>query len=98
MEFVKQLQAASRDNLDYIKGKAIRAIYDLLRAKPEQEAVLLMALVDKLGDPSRKTASHVRLHLPCLCTKCLLPATSDTRPQHLLNLLAKHSPVHSSKS
>lgn len=58
-QFVRMLQEASRDNLEYIKDKAVRAITDLLRGKPEQEGLLLTALVDKLGDPSRKTAAHV---------------------------------------
>lgn len=52
---------ASRDNLAFIKEKAVKAIYDLLRSNPEQEALLLSALVDKLGDPSRKIASNVGL-------------------------------------
>lgn len=55
--FVGVLEAASRDNLDFIKDKAIRALARLLSAKPEQEARLLAALVNKLGDPSRKLAS-----------------------------------------
>ena len=53
------LEEASRDNLDFLKEKAIRALAQLLQAKPEQEARLLAALVNKLGDPSRKLASNV---------------------------------------
>ncbi|KAK9809457.1 hypothetical protein WJX73_009608 [Symbiochloris irregularis] len=55
--FVGVLELASRDNLDFIKDKAIRALGRLLAAKPEQEARILAALVNKLGDPSRKLAS-----------------------------------------
>ena len=58
------LELASRDNLDFIKDKAIRALARLLRAKPEQEGRLLAALANKLGDPSRKLASKV-LPPPC---------------------------------
>jgi hypothetical protein len=47
----------STDNLDFIKEKAIKAISRLLSAKPEGEQALLAALVNKLGDPSRKLAS-----------------------------------------
>ncbi len=65
VQFVKDLQEASRDNLAFIKEKAVKGIYDLLRSNPEQEALLLTALVDKLGDPSRKIASNV----------CPLPTT-----------------------
>ncbi len=55
--FVTALEEASRDNLEFIKEKATKAISDLLSAKPEQEARLLSALVNKMGDPSRKIAS-----------------------------------------
>ena len=58
-QFVKALEEASRDSLEFIKEKAIKSIFDMLRAKPEQEAFLLTALVNKLGDPSRKLASKV---------------------------------------
>lgn len=57
--FVGILETASRDNLDFIKEKAIRALGKLLAAKPEQEARILAALVNKLGDPSHKLASKV---------------------------------------
>lgn len=56
------LEEASRDNLDFLKDKALRALADLLRAKPEAEARLLAALVNKLGDPSRKLASKACPH------------------------------------
>ena len=58
--FVSALEECSRDNLDFVKERAVRAIAALLRAKPEGEAALLTALVNKLGDPSRKLASKVR--------------------------------------
>ena len=57
--FVAALEEASRDNLEFIKERALRAIAQLLRCKPEGEAALLTALVNKLGDPSRKLASKV---------------------------------------
>lgn len=63
-KLVSILEAASRDNLDFIKDKAIRALAKLLSAKPEQEARLLAALVNKLGDPSRKLASKVCMGEP----------------------------------
>ena len=58
--FVSALEECSRDNLDFVKERAVRAIAALLRSKPEGEAALLTALVNKLGDPSRKLASKVR--------------------------------------
>lgn len=54
------LEEASRENLEFLKDKTLKAIATLLAAKPEQEAHLLAALVNKLGDPSRKLASKVR--------------------------------------
>ena len=57
--FVTALEECSRDNLEFVKERALRAIAELLRAKPEGEAALLTALVNKLGDPSRKLASKV---------------------------------------
>jgi len=60
--FVGGLEEASRDNLDFLKNKALRAAAELLRAKPEAEARLLAALVNKLGDPSRKLASKASAH------------------------------------
>ncbi len=61
---------ASRDNLDFIKDKAIRALGRLLAAKPEQEARILAALVNKLGDPSRKLASKVHSRDRCPVSVC----------------------------
>ncbi len=58
--FVSALEECSRDNLDFVKERAVKAVATLLRAKPEGEAALLTALVNKLGDPSRKLASKVR--------------------------------------
>ncbi|EIE24712.1 hypothetical protein COCSUDRAFT_14147 [Coccomyxa subellipsoidea C-169] len=55
--FVGMLEEASRENLEFLKDKTLKAIATLLAAKPEQEAHLLAALVNKLGDPSRKLAS-----------------------------------------
>ena len=53
------LEEASTDNLEFLKDKALKAAAALLAAKPEGEARLLTALVNKLGDPSRKLASKV---------------------------------------
>ena len=67
--FIETLVAASTDNLDFLKDKALRCMADLLAAKPEGEARLLAALVNKLGDPSRKLASKVGPDHMCL--RCL---------------------------
>ncbi len=57
------LEEGSRDNLEWVKERALRAAADLLRAKPEAEAQLLSLLVNKLGDPLRKLASKARATL-----------------------------------
>ena len=48
------LQRYSRDSQVFFKKIADNTIYMLLAAKPEQEAILLSMLVDKLGDPESK--------------------------------------------
>jgi hypothetical protein len=57
--FVAALEEGSRDNLEYVKERALAAAAALLRAKPEAEAALMSLLVNKLGDPLRKLASKV---------------------------------------
>lgn len=47
------------DAVDNHKRACIRAANALLAGKPEQEAVLLAMLVNKLGDPDRKIASYI---------------------------------------
>lgn len=66
------LEEGSRDNLEYIKERALRAGSELLRAKPEAEAQLLSLLVNKLGDPSRKLASKVRNRHSFVRSRCSL--------------------------
>lgn len=55
--FITALQTAAHDTVDRTKEKAISAMYKLLAGNPEQEAILLKNLVNKLGDPSQKVAS-----------------------------------------
>uniref|UniRef100_A0AAV1TUR2 CCAAT-binding factor domain-containing protein n=1 Tax=Peronospora matthiolae TaxID=2874970 RepID=A0AAV1TUR2_9STRA len=53
------LAAGMDDAVDSYKRACLRAANTLLRAKPEQEAVLLAMLVNKLGDPDRKIAAYL---------------------------------------
>ncbi|RLN14650.1 hypothetical protein BBJ28_00024625, partial [Nothophytophthora sp. Chile5] len=53
------LAAGMDDAVDSHKRACLRAASALLRAKPEQEAVLLGMLVNKLGDPDRKIAAYL---------------------------------------
>ncbi|KAK9820060.1 hypothetical protein WJX72_005600 [[Myrmecia] bisecta] len=64
--FVRALEECSRDNLEFVKEKAVKALYELLRSKPEGESELLTGIVNKLGDPSRKIASKAGYLLACL--------------------------------
>ncbi|XP_064621873.1 CCAAT/enhancer-binding protein zeta-like [Lineus longissimus] len=56
-KFVKALEGISHDTLPASKKKAMNVIFELLISKPEQEKVLLMMLINKLGDPDYKIAS-----------------------------------------
>lgn len=67
-EFVDSLDEAAKDRLPFLKEKAVKTIYELLKSKPEQERRLLSALVNKLGDPERKVASNAGYFLSCLLT------------------------------
>jgi ribosome biogenesis protein MAK21 len=67
--FVMALEEISKDNLDYLREKAIKCAYALLAAKPELESKLLMLIVNKLGDPSRKVASRASYVLQLLLTE-----------------------------
>ena len=57
-EFVESLEALTKDNLEFLKQRAMKTAFTLLKTKPEQESRLLSILVNKLGDPSRKIASN----------------------------------------
>ncbi|XP_024383278.1 protein SLOW WALKER 2 [Physcomitrium patens] len=66
--FVGALEEATKDTLSFLKEKALKTVFELLKAKPEQERRLLSALVNKLGDPERKVASNASYLLSCLLT------------------------------
>ena len=57
-EFLDGIEQLTKDNLEFLKQKAIKTTFTLLKSKPEQESRLLGILVNKLGDPSRKMASN----------------------------------------
>ncbi|OQR96917.1 hypothetical protein THRCLA_07112, partial [Thraustotheca clavata] len=56
---ISVLSNGMNDAIDVHKRACIRAVVALLTSKPEQEAVLLTMLVNKLGDPERKIAAYV---------------------------------------
>lgn len=67
--FVEAVEAASKDNLAFIKEKAVRIIAELLTDRPEAEQKLLSALINKLGDPDRKLASKAGYLITRLLTQ-----------------------------
>ena len=67
--FVEAVVSGTVDLLDHLKQKSVRTVFEPLMAKPEQEKALLTALVNKLGDPSRKLASKVGFFLHSMLAK-----------------------------
>ncbi|XP_024524800.1 CCAAT/enhancer-binding protein zeta [Selaginella moellendorffii] len=65
-KFVNAVIEGTKDALVYLKLKTVKTLYELLKAKPEQEKKLLSAVVNKLGDPERKAASNAGYFLSCL--------------------------------
>ncbi|CAM6129014.1 unnamed protein product [Calypogeia fissa] len=67
-KYVLALEEATKDTLSFLKEKALKTVYELLKSKPEQERRLLSTLVNKLGDPERKMASNASYLLSGLLT------------------------------
>ncbi|NXN16190.1 CEBPZ protein, partial [Indicator maculatus] len=68
-EFVQALEALSHDSLAAPKSRALAVAHELLCNKPEQEKVLLVQLVNKLGDPQNKIATKASYLLETLLHK-----------------------------
>ncbi|NXR06432.1 CEBPZ protein, partial [Semnornis frantzii] len=68
-EFVQALETLSHDSLTAPKSRALAVAHELLCNKPEQEKVLLVQLVNKLGDPQNKIATKVSYLLETLLHK-----------------------------
>nr|XP_009932719.1 PREDICTED: CCAAT/enhancer-binding protein zeta [Opisthocomus hoazin] len=68
-EFVQTLEALSHDSLTAAKSRALAVAHELLCNKPEQEKVLLVQLVNKLGDPQNKVATKASYLLETLLHK-----------------------------
>ncbi|KAI2651693.1 CCAAT/enhancer-binding protein zeta [Labeo rohita] len=56
-EFVAALDELAHDTVQATKMRALTTAYELLCSQPEQEKVLLIQIVNKLGDPEYKIAS-----------------------------------------
>ncbi|XP_010168620.1 CCAAT/enhancer-binding protein zeta, partial [Antrostomus carolinensis] len=68
-EFVQALETLSHDSLTAAKSRALAVAHELLCNKPEQEKVLLVQLVNKLGDPQNKIATKASYLLETLLHK-----------------------------
>ncbi|OPJ72519.1 CCAAT/enhancer-binding protein zeta [Patagioenas fasciata monilis] len=68
-EFVQALETLSHDSLTAPKSRALTVAHELLCNKPEQEKVLLVQLVNKLGDPQNKLATKASYLLETLLHK-----------------------------
>ncbi|NXS45681.1 CEBPZ protein, partial [Balaeniceps rex] len=68
-EFVQALETLSHDSLTATKSRALATAHELLCNKPEQEKVLLVQLVNKLGDPQNKIATKASYLLETLLHK-----------------------------
>lgn len=56
-QFIGVLEVLSHDSMEFARIAAVKHIFELLKAKPEQEANLLRLGVNKLGDMERTVAS-----------------------------------------
>uniref|UniRef100_A0A060T4W5 ARAD1B03190p n=1 Tax=Blastobotrys adeninivorans TaxID=409370 RepID=A0A060T4W5_BLAAD len=56
---LQTLEVLSHDTIENIRSSTVIHVFDLLKAKPEQEVNLLRLGVNKLGDSDRKVASKV---------------------------------------
>ncbi|NXP02378.1 CEBPZ protein, partial [Thinocorus orbignyianus] len=68
-EFVQALETLGHDSLTATKSRALAVAHELLCNKPEQEKVLLVQLVNKLGDPQNKIATKTSYLLETLLHK-----------------------------
>ena len=61
--FLEAIDGISKDTVDQTKLKAMKTVFDLLVAIPEQEAANLARLVNKLGDTTRGIAAKASYQL-----------------------------------
>ncbi|KAI1294985.1 CCAAT/enhancer-binding protein zeta [Halotydeus destructor] len=66
--FCEGVEKISHDVVPATKSKSINVLYELLSSNSENERYLLEKIVNKLGDPSNKVASHVAHVLKQLVT------------------------------
>jgi len=69
LKFIENLEQVGRDSVEKTKVKSISTVFELLAGNPEQEAILLERLTNKLGDPVRSIAAKAMYHLSQLLEK-----------------------------
>ena len=57
-ELLKVIERWCNDEVEFARFRAVTFVWELLKAKPEQEENLLRLLVNKLGDTANKVASR----------------------------------------
>lgn len=68
-DFLEVLEQCGNDSLSHFKQRAVKIMFQLLVAKPENENTLLTMLVNKLGDPDKKVSSTASYNLSQLIWK-----------------------------
>jgi len=69
LKFLENLEQIGKDSVEKTKVKSISTIHELLAGNPEQEAILLERLTNKLGDPVRSIAAKAMYLLSQLLEK-----------------------------
>jgi len=68
-QFITALEMAAKDHMSWFRMKAIDMVTQLLERNPEQEKLLLMLLIHKLGDKDRKVCSATLRYIQRLLKK-----------------------------
>ena len=69
LKFLENLEQVGKDSVEKTKMKSISTIHEMLAGNPEQEAILLERLTNKLGDPVRGIAAKAMYLLSQLLEK-----------------------------
>lgn len=98
-KFIEILERLSQDPVLHIRMNVITHIFDLLKAKPEQEANLLRLGVNKLGDKENKVAAKTSFQILQLeqahpaMKKIIVNAVNDAALQKLTDFHSQYYTV-----
>eukprot|EP00923_Selenidium_pygospionis_P046197 GHVN01079677.1.p1 GENE.GHVN01079677.1~~GHVN01079677.1.p1 ORF type:complete len:926 (-),score=148.04 GHVN01079677.1:143-2920(-) len=68
-KFLPGVVLMTHDTLPFYKNKGLKVLYDLLSNRPEQDQALVMGIIDKFGDPEKKTAANASHYLALVLQK-----------------------------